>query len=554
VNKARPVAGSDGSNCVTVTSLPRLLLRGPVLSVRASSLDPIRAVPGRLWAVGAISLTALLAVWQLETTPPLWWDEGWTIAVARNWVERGFYGRLLNGQPTDSSLTANLTVTAPIALSFKLLGVGVWQARIVGVVFMVGALALWYHLMREMFNRTIAVLALLSLVLVFPHPAVHPSLLSRQALGEFPMLFYLLAGYACFLAALRGAHWWAVGAALWWGVALNSKEQALPFFGASIGLPLVYAVYLKSWRPTILLAAGGLGALLTMRLIAILQPWLVPNYVHPTEDLTSFYAELFRAAAFVTDLPTRLSTLRVTLIYGLPTLVGVGAVFLQTLAQRDRLRLDTVILRLMLLALTASWSAWYVALSVGWIRYFFPPLFLGAVFVVATITDRIGPAHEWREVLSAPRQLGVPHTRRSAMARLGAVAMLAWVVLLGLRALSLFLATGGDRSAIQAAHYLNTATPPNAVIESNDTELMAFLDRPYHYPPRSVYVDLLRSLNQPDAISQNYDPTAADPDYLVIGPFMRRTRWDRIYEPSVASGAFRLLRTEGTYSIYERVR
>jgi hypothetical protein len=49
----------------------------------------------------------------------------------------------------------------------------------------------------------------------------------------------------------------------------------------------------------------------------------------------------------------------------------------------------------------------------------------------------------------------------------------------------------------------------------------------------------------------DYDPLAADPDYLVVGYYGRL--WD-LYDPAIESGAFRLLQEYGTYRIYERVR
>src|SRR5437870_10861170 len=101
--------------------------------------------------VGAAFLLALifLGTVNLESAPPIWWDEGWTMSVARNWIERGFYGRLLEGEPAQPGPEAHLTVTALIALSFHLFGVGVWQARTVGLIFTLGALVVIYLLSKR---------------------------------------------------------------------------------------------------------------------------------------------------------------------------------------------------------------------------------------------------------------------------------------------------------------------------------------------------------------------------------------------------------------------
>jgi hypothetical protein len=66
-----------------------------------------------------------LGFFRLETVPPLWWDEGWTLSVARNWVELGHYGRVNAGEATSARLSASLPVVASVAASFKVLDVGV---------------------------------------------------------------------------------------------------------------------------------------------------------------------------------------------------------------------------------------------------------------------------------------------------------------------------------------------------------------------------------------------------------------------------------------------
>lgn len=167
----------------------------------------------------------------LESIPPLWWDEGWTLSVARNWVERGHYGRLLDGEPTSTGLAAAFPVTAPIALSFRLLGVGIWQGRLVGLLFTLGTLGLMYYLACRLYDRSVAIWTLAVLLLMSP---LHPVVAGRQVLGEMPAVFYLLAGYACFLSALRKSPWFMAAAVGFWAIALNTKAQVLPFWMASL--------------------------------------------------------------------------------------------------------------------------------------------------------------------------------------------------------------------------------------------------------------------------------------------------------------------------------
>ncbi len=154
-----------------------------------------------LWKVVSICFVLLLifaSTVKLESVPPLWWDEGWTLSVARHWVEEGFYGRLLLGNQVAPGLEAHFTVTAPIALSFWLFGVGVWQGRLVGVLFFFGTTVLFYRLAIHLYDRWVANLTLVALFLMAIAPQWHPVVMARQVLGETPMLFFLLAGVFSF--------------------------------------------------------------------------------------------------------------------------------------------------------------------------------------------------------------------------------------------------------------------------------------------------------------------------------------------------------------------
>ncbi len=103
----------------------------------------------------------------------------------------------------------------------------------------------------------------------------------------------------------------------------------------------------------------------------------------------------------------------------------------------------------------------------------------------------------------------------------------------------------------QTAFYLESNTPSQALIESYESPLYFLLDRRWHYPPDQVHVQLnQRSLIDP-GIPIEYDPLAADPDYLVIGP--SAGEW-RLYDSVLESGDFRLVQAYPPYEIYQRVR
>jgi hypothetical protein len=82
---------------------------------------------------------AFVVFYRAAEVPALWFDESWTLSVARNWLDSGEYARLLDGKFVSASPMAHsISVTGPVALSFHLLGVGVWQGRKPGAIFTLG--------------------------------------------------------------------------------------------------------------------------------------------------------------------------------------------------------------------------------------------------------------------------------------------------------------------------------------------------------------------------------------------------------------------------------
>jgi hypothetical protein len=109
-----------------------------------------------------------------------------------------------------------------------------------------------------------------------------------------------------------------------------------------------------------------------------------------------------------------------------------------------------------------------------------------------------------------------------------------------------------DTSVQQAAEFLNSQTRPDALIETYDSELFFLLNRPYHYPPDQIHVALIRrTFLYDDNAVIDYDPLAANPDYLVVGPHSRQ--W-RLYDSVLKTGQFRLIRAYKRYNVYERIR
>jgi 4-amino-4-deoxy-L-arabinose transferase-like glycosyltransferase len=509
-----------------------------------------------------IGLVLAVSLIDLDRVPPFWWDEGWTLDVAKNWVERGFYGHLLNGEPAPPGLSAAFPTVASIALSFELLGVGVAQARLVGLIYTAGVLIVWYLLTRRLYDQRTAIAALVVLLLLAPHPLVHPIYVGRQVLAEMQMMFFLLAGYGLFWLALRRSPWWLAPAIGTWGLALIAKAQTLPFWAVSLSVPLLWAVVQRQRRIVVYLAAALVGSYAAFWLWAELQGIILSGHTLATAPLEGLY----NATALVTVGAVRLDVLVLAGQIALPTVCGVGYVAARWFIWRkpESLDVDLNVLRLALLTLTAAWLIWFVTLSMGVVRYLFPPVLVGSVFTSVLLRDATC-SFRLREMLRrAARALTARHWSRAggpllvvgsfiAMFLFGAQSMLA----------QLRMDSAQGSAVTDVAAYLNTHAGAQALVESYDVEIFPFLNSRYHFPPDQTHVDLIQRLllnHQPgdalapfdlDLVPINYDPLAADPDYLVVGAFGRI--W-RLYEPVLRTNAFRLVQDFGVYQIYQRVR
>lgn len=494
----------------------------------------------------ALSALGVLAVglWNLAG-PPMWWDEGWTLSVARNWIERGHYGRLLAGALAPPGLEAALPVTGPIALLFRLLGVGIWQGRLFGVLCLAGALLLFYWLAARLYSSRVALGMLLVLMLTPMHPQLHPLIMARQVLGEMPLFLYLLAGYACYYHALRSSGRWLGPAILFWGIGIVTKIQALPFWALSLALPIVVALAWRRWRTAALTAGGLAGTLLIWVLFPLFRNALLQGQTLPVEPISGLYD----VTAVVLTRFNRLYAARMLALLAVPTLLALGHAAARQLRPAPGADVAADTLRWAMLGLSASWMLWYALLSVGVPRYMFPATFFGSMFVAAWLHDLTG-GFDLPGVLRRASLLVRGVLSRQVAAAWLVIALLALTMPITLLTLNRYYLRYTDTSAQQAASYLTTALPPEALIETYESELHFLLSRRYHFPPDQLHVDLNQRSLLHKEVQITYDPLASGADYLVVGQFASD---NRLYQPAIDRGDFQLIQTFGMYRIYRRV-
>lgn len=511
-----------------------------------------------------ISLLLLLLVFGMAVAsqnrvPPLWFDEGWSLSLARNWVQYGHYGHLLLGKPVPATiLNTGFPAIGPIALAFRVFGVGSWQARVSGVVFTFLTFCALYRLSRRFYGHRSAGFALLVALFLPVYPDLHPILVGRQALGEMPSVFYLLMGYICFLWAWRRPWYVLALPALLWGLSLRTKPQILPFLVASMCLSIVQQALFGKPR-----LATRLFWTLAMTLVfdrALAWVWNVYAREHSLAAMASSdpYAVLgdirnILLYVVVPDLRVRWATLCGTLLLsGWPA--GVAVVWFGLRLPRIRAGLlegnEVDILKSIVWAFVGLWYLWYLLLSIGWQRYLFPATIVGVPLIAGFLNDVTNGFRFRAMLLNGARVLRRSH--RSAAA-VGTTALLLTVLI------SVYLTLGmlaheysaSDSSLEGVVKFLNERVHAGEVVETYSSELYFLTDVAYHYPPDEIQHMLNRKMFLDEQVPLAYDPLLADPEYLVEGPMDRM--WG-LYEPILGSEQFELAYTNASYRVYRRVR
>lgn len=518
---------------------------------------------GRVKVLGflAIVLLALSTLIQLNRMPPVWWDEGWTLTVARNWAVDGYYGLYLSGERDSTGLAAGFPVIAQVAGSFRLLGVGIWQGRLPGLFCLWGSFALLYFLAGRIYGKAIAWGAVAVTLLMSVGPWLHPLIVGRQVLGEAPAVFYLLAGYASLWGALRRRAWLIIPTVFFFAIAITAKAQVPPFWVASMLLPFIVAVFRRWWRVLIMLVIVIVVTHLTVEYgLVWIQNLLIAGHTVTAKKVTG----LIEVTAVVLNWNIRLNALLTVLTFGLPTLLGLVITVFESFKnifrskQNPPPKLDPAVetIRLALLGFTSSWLAWFIFLGMSNVRYLFPVVFMGSIFTAALLDKLTMHFNLSKTVKHASALLLRRNIEKKSLGALLAVIMIATTVPFNLLTLDLMISYENynpniESALVQVDDYLNTHTPAQVLIETYDSEVFFLLNRRYHYPPDDMHVLYIQRTDLKHEVSIGYNPLTADPDYLVVGNFSHK--W-HVYDDVIASGAFRKIMEFPGYEIFERIR
>jgi 4-amino-4-deoxy-L-arabinose transferase-like glycosyltransferase len=441
--------------------------------------------------------------------------------------------------PYDTGITSGPADILPLALSYKLLGPGVAQFRLVGVAYALLAVVGLYAIARLLFGEMAGFFSALFVLAFPPIQGVSLLLIGRQVLGEMPALALVSLGiWLWFRSWAHSSAWMALVSGLCFGLGLLSKAQVI--FGL---LPALMAIALLRSRTR----TGWLVSNLPWIVVLfVLAGWAAWSGLDSPADMRLRNAQMLAEA-----LRTQLLTGQWGRALDRPALAIVLLMVVAASAESGRLfrrRREPDFPTeadwgsgLLVLFVWFSWI-WFALFSIGWPRYATVG-FLYALLLLGRFT--------WDTARSIASRFVAGWARHARRLEIAGIALLGLLALpLNLAPIHQFLPTSDAQAA---ADFVSADIPRDAVVESWTWELDALTDHwRFHHPDLSyLYLAERQAFHHDVAFSLGYDTLQADPDYLISGPF---SQWVSLYDSEVIRTSFRRAATFGQYVIFERIR
>lgn len=520
-----------------------------MLQNSSSPLRKTTMLPGRIdylsshqrkflvgWIVIISIITTILLFINLSYAPRIWYDEGSHLHVPKTLIQDGVYAdKSAEGYRFyGPTIGIGPSIMLPIAASFKLFGIGIAQGRAVIVLYGIIALFLFFLLARKSYGLSMAALALTLLVSSRTFSQEGFIEYSRQVLGEVPGLTFMLAGLLSWQRTVEqprlreSSMVWPCLTGLWFGLAMLTKNQftliLVPAFGLVI---LADKIYFRAgnWKTQFLPAMVAMGCfgLLTILQYQFLGAGTFWQTVQETRRAAS-------GAIFVFNPGSSLKSLIYLMrpdLYGGLLLPGL-AYAIWKLRLRDVGSLRDVLL----ISIIGIWLLWFVSASLGWPRYAFPAVALGAL----TTARLLGAI--WNML-----------TRKGSNYRYVVFAYIVLMISMPLYKTIMFVSHSDD-SAQQFAQVINKEVPADASIATWEQELAVLTDHHYRYPPQSLLNDAVKHewFGGP---APYYNWMENPTDYVAIGPFAQYTL---IADDPSFKENYHLLTTVGPYELYQRIK
>jgi 4-amino-4-deoxy-L-arabinose transferase-like glycosyltransferase len=494
--------------------------------------------------VTAVGLVAFLAFYHLAEFPLTWFDEGSHLHVPKTLVRFGAYADYSSEGFRFYGPTVGVgpTVMLPIAAIFRLFGIGLLQARVVMALYLLAAIYAFYRLALLLGGRRLAWVATALLI-----ASRGTALLEygRQALGEVPGLFFLLAGLVLWFRVWEQARWWQLGlVGVLLGLSMVTKQQYLLVLAPTLlAAWLLNLIYYRSAPQRIFLAPGIVAAacyaVWQVCLVFFLGPGTATENLKLFREFTAGAALVFsfdlmqRGISELLSLKVYLSVLAPVLLYGASLAIP---------RRREGQQWGV-------LFVLVVWNlVWYVVASVSWLRYAFPALAVASLFVARFFHD-LTDGFRWNPlgIWDALRRGDAPLARLALQGTLLAWLAAMIVVPLGKTAWQIVSPTYNAPAAMAA--YLNENVPREALIETWEPELGFLTDHNYHFPPQILLNTAVKYVWQngtPPAQEYNFVQTE-QPEYVLVGAF---AQWVGMYPPELLAGRYALVTRIGAYELY----
>ncbi len=505
-------------------------------------------LPARVVGTGiGLLIVCALAFINLRDYPLTWFDEGSHLHVPKTLVRYGVYADFSHDGFRYFGPTVGVgpTVLLPIAAVFKLFGIGLLQARVVMALYLIAASLVFFGLAHQLYGWRFAWVATALLIATRGLALLE---YGRQVLGEVPGLLFMAWGLWLWFTGWERSSWRRLATAgLLLGAAMVTKSQYFIVLAPALLFAFVSNFYYRSapWR--VLLAPGVMAAMCFGAWQAYLILYLGPA---TAGENWRWYREAMAGAALLFA-PERMTGSLLELVtpkvyFGLllPAL-GYG---LYLARSRDRAGHQWATL----LAAIVVNLVWYITASIGWLRYAFPALALGSLFVarvfhalsggfrfeVGAMLASLRATRLNREVLDwrAPRWQAV-----------WAAALLALIALPLLRTVEQIVWPPFDAPLTMAA-YLRSHVTVTARIATWEEEVGFLTDHDYAYPPQAALPKAVNHIWAGGApVSEFYDFESDSPDYVLVGPF---GRWVDAYPAAKLAARYAPVYAIEGYTLY----
>ena len=526
----------------------------------------------RFFLIMLVLISPILVFYNLEINPRSWHDEGSSLSIPKTLVEDGVYAtHNSDGYQTFGAVqSVGPTVVLPVALSFKLLGVGLLQGRIVSAIYALLTLWAFFYAGYYLFGRRTALIAV---GLMLGSPAAGFLLYGRQVLGEAPALGFFLVGWLMWAQGVNTDKKWYYGlAGLFIGLAMVTKSQYIILGMATLGLLVVLDfVYYRQGIYKWLIVVGFVAAV-------CVAGWLIwqINYfgMETFKENAGKMGQLAKSTVGL-NLKSTVDALRFLFgsgsgyfyfFWGWPALLYVGALSLK----RNRQGLILAFLSLF----ACLWLAYFSFWIIPWFRYFFPVGVLAGLFVAKLFNDLAGSLwasrHEfWNDFRELKLATQTPSP--TVWIFIGTVAGLLTIFLgLGYQFQRVIRSDVLDKYGAdeivntnppqfnapqEVADFLNQNIEKDKVVETWERELGILTDHNYHYPDQvmlaQVHSRLYRGGNNVYSLGEEYF-TKIHPAYLIIGWY---SRLNNIYDLAVVEKHGRIVASFGAgewrYDVYK---